>query len=75
MAAELTGQQEHFSWAGLVAASLSSVANGALGPTNEQSQIGLTTGNYVDDVSARAVGDVVDREVSVALGATSPRFE
>ena len=68
LAAELTGQQEHFSWAGLVAASLSSVASGALGPTNEQSQIGLTTGNYVDDVSARAVGDVVDREVSVALG-------
>ncbi|MGC1549571.1 MAG: C2 family cysteine protease, partial [Rhodanobacter sp.] len=68
LAAQITDQPAHFSWAGFVASSLSSVASGELGPTSDESQMGQTTGNYFDDLGARAVGDIVDREASLALG-------
>lgn len=68
IAAKVTGESTHFSWAGLVASSLSSFASGSLGATPTDNQIGLTSGSYWDNLGARAVGDIVDREASVVLG-------
>jgi hypothetical protein len=68
LAAKITGEQAHFSWAGLVASTVSSIAAGSIGPTRSQNDAGIADGEYFSALGARAVGDVVNREVSVALG-------
>ncbi|RDI99307.1 hypothetical protein DVT68_00110 [Dyella solisilvae] len=68
IAAKVTGESANFSWAGLVAESLASAASGWLGATPTDNQIGLTSGAYWENLGARALSDVVDREASVALG-------
>ena len=68
VAAKLTGEPEHFSWAGLIASAVSSAVAGEIGPTKAQNDIGLTGEDYIKNIGARAVGDVVNREVSVTLG-------
>jgi len=61
VAAKLTDQPAHFSWAGLVAESLSNAAYGEI----QASPLG---GTYAGSIVARAADDVVDRETSIALG-------
>jgi hypothetical protein len=47
---------------------VANLASGEIGPTQSNSQLGSVAGNYLENVGARAVGDIVNREVSVALG-------
>jgi len=68
VAAKLTDQPGHFSWAGLIATSLANAVSGEFGPTRSESQFGSVAGSYLEKVGARAVGDIVNREVSIALG-------
>jgi YD repeat-containing protein len=70
VAAKLTDQPAHFSWAGLVAQSLSSAVSSEIGPTHTDVAIGQSPlgVNPLNNIGAAAVGDVVDRETSVALG-------
>jgi hypothetical protein len=67
-AAKVTGQATHFSWAGLVAASASAAAAGAFGATKSDVTRGQLGADPWGNIEARAVGDVVSREVSVGLG-------
>ena len=68
-AAKLTGQPTHFSWAGVIASSVSNLAAAEIGQSQVGSSLGQTSGaGYLQQVAASAVGDVVNREVSVLLG-------
>jgi YD repeat-containing protein len=66
--AKLTGEAAHFSWAGLVASSASAVASSEFGPSVNDTRVGSAAGTWAQGVESRAVGDVVNREVSVGLG-------
>ncbi len=69
IAAKLSGQSAHFSWAGLVAGSVASVASGEIGPTQTQSMYGQAgDSSELDRVFSAATGDVVDRELADLLG-------
>ncbi|MGC1547484.1 MAG: LysM peptidoglycan-binding domain-containing protein, partial [Rhodanobacter sp.] len=62
------GDSAHFSWVGLVANSVGSGVGGELGATPSDVQEGNLGDNFLGNTAGRLVGDVVDREVSVALG-------
>jgi hypothetical protein len=65
LAGQLTGQPEHFSWAGLVGSAVGAAVGGEVAsyiPANS------FFSPYLGQITQYAVGDVVNREVSVALG-------
>ena len=65
---KLVGHAAHFSWAGLVASSVSSAVSSEFGATASQVKTGQLGSNYLGNIEARVVGDVVNREVNVGLG-------
>ncbi|WP_266157646.1 LysM peptidoglycan-binding domain-containing protein [Dyella silvatica] len=67
-AAKITGQSAHFSWAGLVANSVSAGVSGELGATTADVLQGRLGVNYWGNIAASAAGGVVNRETSLALG-------
>ncbi|MHB1059947.1 MAG: LysM peptidoglycan-binding domain-containing protein, partial [Rhodanobacter sp.] len=67
-AGKALNQPAHFSWAGLVAASVGTVVGGELGSSKADAQAGKYGDNYVENLGARAAEDIVTREVSVGLG-------
>jgi len=68
-AAELTGQEHHFSWAGLVASTASAAVTHALGgtPVGEQAR-GSGNGNFFGKVASGAINGGVTRELGEVLG-------
>jgi hypothetical protein len=64
---KIMGVPEHFSWAGLVANGLANGVGGEFGPSPDDIKAGIS-GSGFDNVMSVATGDVVRREVSVALG-------
>ncbi|RUL72743.1 LysM peptidoglycan-binding domain-containing protein [Dyella choica] len=65
---KIVGEPEHFSWAGLVANGLANAVGGEFGPSPAEQRAGNFSTNGFENVASVAVGDVVRREVNVALG-------
>ena len=68
-AADVTGQQSHFSWAGLVAASLASgVTDAASLPSQPLQAAGQSSGSFATDLEGGLLSGAIDRETSKWLG-------
>jgi hypothetical protein len=68
-ASEITGQSEHFSWAGLAASAAASGLTSELGLKSEALQkIGLGSNSPLGDVEGGLLSGGIDRETSLLLG-------
>jgi hypothetical protein len=68
-AAKITGQAEHFSWAGLAAAAVASGLTAEAGLNGGPLQkLGLSNGTFQGDVAGSLLSGGVDRETSLLLG-------
>ena len=67
--AEATQQPEHFSWDGLIAASLAQGITAQTGlPSEADESKGITTGSVAADLAGAVLSGTINREASVALG-------
>lgn len=68
-AAKVTGQAEHFSWAGLVASAVASGVTAEAGlPGGALQRVGNTSGSFAQDLAGGVLSGALNRETSRLLG-------